>query len=269
MALGTAATLGVMGGAALLGGLAGASNNKSTQSQTSRVKLGEASGLENLGADVTEDQLKQLQNLVSAGPGQSAMEDANFANNQFAQMLQGGIDNGFVPGQSDISNANQFAQAMFSPQQTMLNQQFEDAQTQQARLAVQLGRPVNDPVLQNKLMQTQAREQQLLGSQQTAFAAQQAQNFMGQRFQGAQDLASLRSGLASQAMSNRSALLGLGSQIQQQGQNFRLNTAGRTTTGTNVQHANFGTVAGGALAGAGLGLGAVGKFGGLATGTTA
>ena len=261
MAIATGTAL-AMGGAALLGGIAGSQDQETSSSQTSRIRLREASELENTGERYTLEQLEGLRGIVGAGPGRGDVLAAGRANEQFAQLLQGGISNGFMPNQQDIGNANQFAQAMFAPQQTQLNQQFEDARVQQQRMAAQLGRPINDPVLQNKLMQTQAREQAMLGSQQTAFAAQQAQQMMGQRFQGAQDLATLRSGLASQAFSNRAALLGMGSQIQAQGQNFRLASADRTVSGTQTQHANAGSMIGGALAGAGTVAGFGNMFGG-------
>lgn len=259
MAIGTGTML-ALGGGALLGGLAGSQAKKSKQSSTSSINLGAADDLELQGERISGQQLTDLEGLVGAGPGIGAVRGANEANNDLASMLQQYASGGFMPTQQDIGNANQFTQSMFAPQQMQLNQQFEDQKQQQARLAAQLGRPINDPVLQNKMMQTQAREQAMLGAQQTAFSAQQAQNMPLQRLGFQQDLAGLQSGLATQAMANRQALLNMGNTVQQQGRQFRLNTATRTNSQSTSSGGGVGGAISGALAGAGMGMQAYNSF---------
>lgn len=111
--------------------------------------------------------------------------------------------------------------------------------------------------MMNKLMQERTRQQQQLGAQMGSFQAQQAQAAPMQRLEFANQLSGVQGGLASQAMANRQALFGLGSQLKQQEQQFRLGTASRTSSQTS------GGGAAGAINGAIAGMGTGGNIAGM------
>jgi hypothetical protein len=247
----------VLGGiiGAAIGGLAGAQGNNSNQSSTSTVKVAPA-GKEELAA--TKDISKQfgdLQGLVGVGPGQADVKNAYGAQKDLASLLQSYSQGGYLPTSGDFQTATGFARDAFAPQQTALNQQFQQQGVDAARLAAQLGRPVNDPILRAKLAQQQVSAQQNLASQQTAMSSQMAQNMPMQRLGFAQDFTNLQSNLATQAMSNRQALLSVGQSIQNSERQFRLGTATRTN---ETQQSGGGGLQGfisGAMTGAGVGMG--------------
>jgi hypothetical protein len=262
MAAGTAA---MVGGAALLGAASGAMGQKKSGggSQQSWMELDPIGDQELRAQDISQDSLEKLYNLVGAGPGQESVVNAQGANSQLAEMLKQYAQGGFLPTEGDFNTANKFASQAFQGQQTALNQQFADQQTEAKRLAAQLNRPVNDPIIQAKLAQQQMQAQQQLSANQSSYATQFAQNLPSQRLGFQQDLASLQSNLATQAMANRQAILSMGSQIQAQGQNFRLNTAQRF--GTSSSNESSGGGLGGAISGAmamgSMGLDAARAFG--------
>lgn len=166
-----------------------------------------------------------------------------------------------MPGQQDISQANTLAQQLFQGQQVGLNQAFDTQRQQASRNAARMGRSAIDPVLQNQLMQGQARQQTQLNADIGSYATQYAQSLPQQRLGFAQQLAGVNQGLASQAMANRQALLGLGSQLRGQEQNFRAGTA--TTTQSTSGGGGFGGFLTGALGGASAGLNAYTGFKGM------
>jgi hypothetical protein len=176
-------------------------------------------------------------------------------------MLSQFAQGGFMPGQQDISQANTLAQQLFQGQQVGLSQAFDTQRQQASRNAARMGRAGIDPVLQNQLMQGQARQQQQLNADIGSYATQYAQSLPQQRLGFAQQLAQVNQGLASQAMANRQALLGLGSQLRGQEQNFRLGSA--STTQTTSSGGGFGGALAGALGGAAGGLTAAKGFGGI------
>ena len=269
MAIGTTAAL--LGGGALLGGIAGAKGSKnqsstsSTSESTSKLDAGQAGGLESLGANITQEQLAGLQQLIGQGPGAGDVTAGTGAQRDLASMLQQYAQGGNIPGAQDIQQAQQFAGGAFAGQQTALQQQFEDQQVQAQRLAAQLNRPVNDPIIQAKLAQQQMRSQQQLEADKTSFATQFAQQLPGQRLDFAQQRAGILSGLASQALANRQNLMSLGSQVQQQGQQFRLATGTQRNTGSQNQttQGKQGGGIGGAISGAIGGASLASGFGNL------
>lgn len=251
----------VMGGAALAGGIAGAKGQKKTSTQTSGMNLAPESALEALGGQVSQEQLQGLRQLLGAGPGEQDVAAGTSAGRDLASMLQQYAQGGFMPGESDIQAAQKFAGGAFAGQQAALSQQFQDQQTEARRMAAQLNRPINDPILQAKLAQSQMRQQQLLEGEKTSLATQFAQQLPGQRLGFAQQRAELLGGLASQALANRSNLLSLGSQLQAQGQNFRMNTAERYGTSTSKEGGGLMGALSGAIGGASLGAGTEKLFG--------
>ncbi len=100
-----------------------------------------------------------------------------------------------------------------------------------------------------------------LDSQIQSHGMQQALSMPMQQLNFMQNYAQVNQGLATQAMQNRQALLGMGSQIKQQEQNFRAGTASSTTS--QSQGGGMGGALTGGLAGLGVGLGAASMFGGM------
>ena len=245
----------------LLGLLGGAAGSRTDQTQKSEVKVGAESELERLLRGQQQGQVSDLQNLVNLGPGAQDVTSSLGASRGLASALQQAASTSGLPNANDIQQAQGFASQMFAPQQEQLNQLFGDRSIEVARLSAQLGRPVNDPILQAKLAQGNAREQSLLGAQQGAFAAQQAQQMPFQRLQLQSQLADVQGGLASQAFSNRQAILNMGNTLAQQERQFRLDTATRTGTQSQTSGGGLGGAIGGLFAGVGGGLSAARKLG--------
>ncbi len=221
------AIAGIAGGG-LLAGLAGSQGQQATQGYTKQ--LAPESALEKQAGQVSGDSLAELQRLMNRGPGQQDVMAGLDSSRALAALLGQYAQGGFMPSQQDFATANQFTQNVFAPEQTALSQRFQDAQMMARRESARLGRSANDPVLLNKLLSEQTRQQQQLASQMTAYSAQQAQNLPMQRLQFTQNLAQVNQGLASQALANRQALLSAGAQLRGQEQNFRAGTASGTQT---------------------------------------
>lgn len=209
---------------AALGFLAGSQK----QGQSQSMQLAPPSASEIAGEQAVTSNLPILQQLINAGAGQQDVTAGLGAQRGLGDLLAQYAQGGFLPSQQDFATAQGFASSAFAPQQTAIDQQFQQEQQRVAQLSAQLGRPVNDPILQAKLSQERMQAQERLGSQQTAFVSDFARNLPMQRLQFTGQLADVRSQLASQAMANRQALIGLGSQLQAQGQQFRAGTAQRT-----------------------------------------
>jgi hypothetical protein len=252
----------------ILGAIAGGAGSPTSQNSTSSVNLRDfndlnkgSSGLENAAYGAQLNNLSSLTDLVNAGPGTSAVGDANQATNQYANMLQQFLGQGGLPNQQQIGQANNYANQIFAPQQEALKQSFYDQNIQNSRLAAKLGRPVNDPILANKLAFEQTRQQQMLGAQRGAFAADFANQLPGRQLDLASAFSNVRQGLASQAFQNRQALLTMGQQLTNSERQYRLNAAGRTTNTTGSSGGGLGGMIGGAFAGVGAMAGVSKLFG--------
>lgn len=181
----------------------------------------------------------QLQNTINNGSYKS-----------YQNMLGEYSQTGGAASQGDISRANQFTQSIFAPQQTQLNQAFQQqlyGANQQAALS---GRDVNDPLLRAKLAQEQTRQQQTLGAQQTAFSAQQANQYSQDRL-----------GYAGQAAQNDLSTYGNLFNTAQQGLQSERSFGMQKAQGEFMQQANstsfaqrLGATLQGGIAGAGAGL---------------
>jgi len=203
------------------------------------------SALERQGAEVQGGALNDLTSFVNAGPGMQDVEAGVASQRSLADLLDSFSKGGFLPSAQEISAAQGFAADVFAPQRLALEQAFEQQGVQASRGAALSGRSQNDPVLRNMLSQDMTRQNALLASQQGAYGAQYAQQMPQQRLQYAGQLADVRGGLATQAMQNRTALLGLGNQIQNAERNFRLSIADRTSNQNSesvTQTGGFGEV---------------------------
>lgn len=229
---------------AIVGGIAGSSPDESKQNQDWTVNLDP--NIQNLINGATSAQSTYFTQLGDRAKSQDPYLDG--APSQFAQMLQQYAQGGFLPNQQQIGAANQYAQNIFSPQQAQLNNLFQQAQVNTNRQAASMGRSVNDPILQAKLAQYQGQQQGVLSGQQGALAAQTAFQMPGQQLGYAQQL-------SNQAFQNSTNLLGLGSQILNQAQQFGLGTARRTGNQTGQAGGGFKGAITGAFQGAAGGLG--------------
>lgn len=243
---------------AVLGGMIGAQGNKGRQTQSTSVNLRSIedlnqgrSALESSAVKGQEDLYSQLQGLIGLGPGQAEVQAGMASQSGFADALQAALAQGGLPTGAQTGQAQQYAQAIFQPQQVALNQQFEQQRIMNQRLAARMGRAGTDPVLQAKLAQSQGQQQAILGAQQGAFAAETAMNLPQLQLHLANQLANVRGGLASQALQNRASLLSMGQQLAQSERDYRLRAAGQTTTGTTSSGGGMAGMLSGALAGAG------------------
>jgi hypothetical protein len=254
-----------VGGAALIGGIAGSMKDKSSASGSSGVNLAAESELEKYGGKLTQDNLKQLEGYVGAGPGQADVEAGYSSSKGLTSLLDDYARTGGVT-QQDRLMATEDAKVMFDPQRTALNQTFDMEQQRAARLAAQLGRPINDPIIQAKLGQSRMYAEQQLAADQGAWqygaAKQNSMNRLG--FTG--QAADVRSQLAAQAMQNRQALLSLGQGVQASERQWRYNISDKW--GTQEQSSGGGTkgMLTGGLMGAGAGLGMAGSMQGMQMG---
>jgi len=151
-----------------------------------------------------------------------------------------------------------------------MQQAFQQQNLRANQLAAQLGRPANDPIIQARLAQEQMQGAERLGAAQSAYASEYAQQLPQQRLGYTAQLTDVRNSLASQAMANRQALLGLGQSLQAGERNWRLNTGtqwsqGQSESGGGLKGA-LGTIAGLASTAASVysGFGGFGALGGAA-----
>lgn len=260
MAIGTTAAI-IGGAGALLGGIAGGQKDRSTQSQTSSVNAGYATKEEQAATNQISTQFEDLQRLVKLGPGDTDVTAGLESQRSLAAMLEQFSKGGYAPTSQDQDLAKQ----MLAPQQVALDQNLRDIREQSARQQALAGRGPTDFVFNNRLNRNQLDLTQQLSAQQSALAAQQP----FQRLDFAGRLADIRSGLASQAMQNRQAIMGLGSQIQAAERNFRLGTASRSGTQETESGGGLKGALTGAIGGAGAAFGVMNQFGGLGGKTAA
>lgn len=252
-----------IGGGLALGALAGSMSDTTTQRYQSGLVLAPESDWEKSLDGSVASNYNSLSSLVDSNTG-NAQDSENGLQSQrdLAAMLKQYSQGGAIPNQTDINQSNELASALFGGQRTLMNQGFADQRTQANKSAALLGRSVDDPILQAKLAQEQTRQSSVLDANQGAYAAQYANQLPGQRLGYAQQNASVLQGIASQAMSNRQALLSLGSQLQSGERNFRLSTAERYSNGETESGGGLKGAIQGGLAGAGTGAGLASGFGG-------
>jgi hypothetical protein len=197
-------------------------------------------------------QFQELLGLNSLGPGGAEIEANTQYQNSFASQLQALMSKVGNQSQADIAGYNSRAKDLFAPEQTALNQQFDDQRVQSQRMSARLGRPGNDPILSNKLAQEQTRQQTMLNSQIGSYGRQLPEMDANQIMNIGGQLSNLRQGLASQA------LLSMGGQLSTAERNFRLQSA--TKLGTSESDSStysgggFKGAATGAMSGAGMGM---------------
>lgn len=240
--------MGFIGGA--LGAIAGSQPNQTTGTYT--VSPGAMLQGEQQGLDLQGQSLSNLQGLVGAGPGQSAITNALNNSNSLAGMFAQYSQTGGAPTAAMQGVANNYAAQAFAPQQTALQQSFLQSNYNEQRMAGMLGRPVNDPTLQAKLQIGEQQQQALLNAQQGSFGSQYAQQLSQNALKYATGQNQILTGLASQALQNQAQLLGYGSQVANQGLNWQLQTA--TRTGNEQSGGGLAGAINGFMGGMGMGM---------------
>ena len=209
--------------------------------------------------------LTDFQGLVGAGPGQQDIAASLGAQRDLAAMFESAMQTGFMPTAADITQTGGLAAQLMAPEQVMLNQLFQDQQTQAAQQAAMMGRGPLDPVLRNKLAQSQAREQALLGARQGALGTELAMMLPQQRLQAAQGRAETMGNLANQAFANRMNLMQLGSGLLGSERQFQIATSDQWGKQSGSSGGGLGGAIGGAMAGIGGGLQLASMFGSAGT----
>lgn len=225
---------------AVLGAVAGGQKDKtSTQTNSTNesfLRVGAATADETAARGIQLDSLKSLDARLQELESSPIMANLNKLLTELGQ----------APSASRIQEANQFTNAAFAPQEEALNQAFADQSITAAQRAAQMGRSSADPILAAKLAQEQIRQRATLDSQKTAFSANYAQNSAASNFQ--KQLTGL-TGLSAQAIQNRQAVYGLGSDFANTLQQYRLATATQVGSGQSATNQYSGGGFKGAVAG--------------------
>ena len=248
-------------------GFLDAATGDPTQQGTSGLLIKAEGANEKAAREGVGSDYNSLRGMVGAGPGQADVKNSYNSQLDLAAMLKqysqaGGAD----PTTADISRSNDLAAKLFGGQRVAMQQSFQDQTIAANRQAALMGRSANDPILAAKLAQEQTRQSALLDANQGAYATQYAMQQPAQRLGYAQNYASLQGGLASQAMANRQALLGLGSQIQESDRSWRLNTADRWNKQAEHDPGQFFKTS---MAAIGTGMSVMSGMGGMSGGTPA
>jgi hypothetical protein len=230
-----------------LSALAGSQEDEVKQKRN----LAKASDFENLlmglGSQkgLVQQDYESMRAFADAGPNQTDYTKGVGAQRDLADMLKKYSEGGYMPTAQDISSSNQLAQGLFQPRQVGLQQAFSDQTVEANRRAALQGRSMNDPMLAAKLGIEQTRQQAMLGAETNSWAQQYAMSQPGQRLGYATDRTNMLSQLANQAVQNRQAILGLGSQLGSGLREWRLNSADSSTvSGGGLKGAVAGWVSG-------------------------
>lgn len=250
-----------MAAPALLGAIAGAQGSGG-KSRTDSVNVGPESELERIARLQQTQGFGQLDRIQ-----REDFSRANQASQSYGDLLKQYQQTGGMPSQADLAQGRSFAEQALAPQQAQINLAMRQATEASQRQAGLSGRGPNDFALNIRLAGQRADLMTQLGAQQSALGLQQAQQISQNRLGYAGQYADLQQGLATQAMQNRMAIMSLGSNIQSAGQNFRANTATRTTSQPGSPGGLMGALTG-AFTGAQAGTGLMRAFNGMSsTGT--
>ncbi len=213
-------------------GLFSSSTDTSTRSG---INVAPETGLEKQATNTLAGGLTGLEGIVNAGAGSQQVGAAVGAQQQYADLLgQLGQGNGLLQAQqAGIGGYTELGNQLYGG---LMRQQTAQAQ----QMAARQGRGMNDLMMQNKLGQ---QRNDLVGS----FAAQQAMAAPGQQAQYMGQRADVMQGLASQAMANRQALLSSGSSLRESDRSYRINTGEKysnsSVTSNPSMMSNLGAIA--------------------------
>lgn len=237
-----------VGAAASAGkGIAGAIKG-SKKKDSKSLNLAPSSQLEKVAGQMSREELEQIRSLVGQGPGAQDIQAGLGAQRDFASSLSQFARTGSL-GADFEQGARRSAANLLAPERQQLAASFDVQRQRTAQLAAQLGRSQDDPILQAKLAQGQIQQEAALGARETALA----QQFQGQQLAALGQSAELQAALGQQALQNRLTLFGAGQQALGAERDFRLRSAGSTTT--SGSGGGFLDAVGGGFAGAAAGLG--------------
>lgn len=249
-------------GLGALGAIAGAQKDVSNTSATNWVDVGKESDFEKYLADRQGSDFRSLSQIVDQGPGASDVSASTGASRDLAALLKSYSETGGLPSDSDVLNANKFANSIFAAREEALNQDFTRQMTDANRQAAAMGRDINDPILTAKLRQGQNDQSAILAKEKMGYASELGLGMADRRINYASQGANVLGNLAYQAMQNRAAILGLGQNLQGSERQWRLETGKRYQTGQSESGGGLKGALGGFIGGAGTALGAASMFGG-------
>jgi hypothetical protein len=129
---------------AILGGIAGAQGDKSSQSM--QVNVAPETALEKQINPALGQNFSALQDLINAGPGQQDVTNSLNSQRALADLLKQLQQTGGMPTAQDTQFANQYTNDIFAPQQMQMQQAFQDQQRMGNRQAAMMGRGPGDPI---------------------------------------------------------------------------------------------------------------------------
>lgn len=247
----TGATIGsaVPGVGTLIGGAVGGLAGLLTSSNSQSNSVGSASPSADKAQGYVDKSLSQQYDFAQAGPGQTDVTNAYQSSLSLAQLFQQYAQTGGLPNQQQTQYAGGVAKNLFAGQQADLNNSFVTQRQQAQQRAAALGRSPDDPVLAAKLATAQTQQQGVLSGQEQGAAQSLALSLPGQQLGYAMQGNQLLQGLASQAFSNRAAILAQGNQIVGADNNLRV----KAGTQINTVGGGFGNALAGAVGGAAAG----------------
>lgn len=240
--------------AVAVGAIAGSMKSKSSTSSSSSSES--QTRLEAAPEGASEKSAREMAyNQLGALEGELATIGSSDAQRRFASLVD---ELSKDPSPERIAAAEKFSNDIFAPSQTALQQNLDDQRKNAAQVAANQGRSLSDPILAAKLAQTQIRQQQGLEAERRAFAASEAINAPQRQ---AQNVSAGLSQLSAQAIQNRQAVFGLGSEFAQQERQYRLATGTQFSSSNSQSQSNSSSGGGlkgaleGGVAGAGAGYG--------------
>lgn len=249
------APVAIPAGMAILGGIAGSIPQRSSQVSNTESQLVAAPE----GAQERQAREMAFGAVTSLDQRLKALESSPILAN-LDKLL---AEMGQAPSAERLASSQKLAADVFAPQQTALEQSLEEQRQRYASQAALMGRSSSDPILAARLAQEQIRQQARLSSEQGAFAAQEAINAPSRMF--ANQVGGLQS-LQQQAIQNRQAVFGLGSEFANTQMQYRLATGSQrgVNIGSQQSGGGFSGALAGALGGASSGLSIASSLGAFA-----
>lgn len=256
--------IGAVAAAAVVGtgaAIAAASDKKTTAKSESTIELADKSLTHRTAEDGVANSYHDLRELSGQGPGASDVKNATSATRSLADMLEEYSKTSGLPTDADIGNANTLAGKLFAARRTSLDQDFLKQTTDAQRLSAQLGRPVDDPILQAKLRTGFMQQNDMLASEQQAGATDLALQMPGQRLKFAGQRADVLNSLSAQAFNNRAAILQAGSSLLNNERQYQLAISKKKQSSEQIQHGSTGQAIGAGMMAGGAAFGSVMSMG--------
>lgn len=201
-------------------------------------QLMKSPSLKRTGGEI-ESLYQRLSKDLQAGPDLTRFKQAQEAGTDLEKMLLEYQKTGGLPGQEDITQAGSLAQNLFAARRQALQQDLEDQYTQFEQEMGRRGLMTNDPVARAKMRTGFMRQRDLLGAEQQAQATGIAMGLPGQRVGAATqrynllgEMFNAEDALYQRGLSNLQTLIGTGSSLLGQEQNWRYTISPKTQAQT-------------------------------------